>query len=76
MVGWILGFFAAMVLLGFALGGALLSVLYLRFAAHERWRVSVGYGVAVLLLLLVVFQHLLAIPFPPGLVFEWLGFEL
>ncbi len=76
VVAWILGFFAAIVLLGFTLGGALLSAAYLRLAAHERWRVSVGYGIATYLLLEIVFRRLLTIPFPPGILFEWLGFDL
>jgi hypothetical protein len=75
VVGWILGFFAAIVLLGFALGGGLLSALYLRLGAHERWRVSVAYGIGTLLALEIVFHRLLYIPFPPGLVFEWLGLD-
>jgi hypothetical protein len=73
VVAWILGFFAAIVLLGFAVGGALLSALYLRFGARERWQISVGYGLATLVVLQVVFQRMLMIPFPVGLVFEWLG---
>ena len=75
VVGWILGFFAVMVLVGFAAGGALTSAAYLRLAARERWRVSVGYGVATYVLLEVVFHRLLAIPLPMGLVLEWLGFD-
>lgn len=75
-VGWIGAFFLAMVLLGFAIGGGLLSALYVRFAAHERWRVSIVYGVVAYLLLEVLFHRLLSIPLPDGLVLDWLGIDL
>lgn len=75
VVGWILGFFAAIVLLGFAIGGAIGSVLYLRLMARERWRVAVGYGIATYLLLELLFRGLIGIPFPVGIVFDWLDLD-
>ena len=75
VVGWILGFFAAIMLLGFGIGGGITSALYLRLAARERWRTSLIYGVVAYALLEVVFRRALAIPFPPGLVFDWLNLD-
>lgn len=76
VVAWILGFFAAIIVLGFGVGGGLLSTLYLRFAARERWLLSGVYGVITLLVIEIGFRRLLAIPFPPGMVFDWLGLDL
>ena len=75
VVGWILGFFAAIVLLGFAIGGGIGSALYLRLMAGERWRVAIGYGIAAYLLLELLFRGLIGIPFPVGLVFDWLDLD-
>ena len=76
VVGWILGFFALIWLVGFAIGGAFASALYLRLGARERWPLSLVYGVVAYLLLEVVFRRMLAIPFPDGAVFEWLDLQL
>jgi hypothetical protein len=75
VVGWILGFFAAIWLLGWAIGGGVASAAYLRFAAHERWRVSIVYGVIAFLLLDIVFRQMLLIPFTVGTIFEWLNLD-
>lgn len=75
VVGWILGFFGAIVLLGFAIGGGIGSLLYLRLMAGERWRVAVVYGMATALLLEVLFRGLIGIPFPAGALFEWLNLD-
>ena len=75
VVGWILGFFALIWLLGFAIGGAIASVLYLRLGAHERWHLSLIYGVITYLLLEIIFRQMLSIPFTVGAVFEWLNLD-
>jgi hypothetical protein len=75
VVGWVLGFFAAIVLLGFAIGGGIASLLYLRLMAGERWRVAVSYGIATAFLLEVLFRGVIGIPFPAGVVFEWLNLD-
>ena len=75
VVAWILGFFAAIVLLGFAIGGGIASGLYLRLMAREPWRASVAYGIVTALLLELVFRGLIGIPFPLGALFEWLGLD-
>jgi hypothetical protein len=63
------------VLLGFAIGGGVGSLLYLRLMARERWSVAVAYGIATALLLEVLFRGLIGIPFPVGALFEWLNLD-
>jgi Tripartite tricarboxylate transporter TctB family len=75
VVAWILGFLGAIVLLGFAIGGGIGSALYLRFMARERWRVAIAYGIVTYLLLELLFRGLIGIPFPVGMLFEWLSLD-
>ena len=75
VVAWILGFLGAIVLLGFAIGGGIGSALYLRLMAGERWRVAIAYGIATYLLLELLFRGLIGIPFPVGMLFEWLSLD-
>ena len=72
IVGWILGFFASIWLLGFSVTVPLCTFLFLKAGAGERWLTS------VLLALLgwagfhAVFVHSLSLPFPPGVLTEML----
>lgn len=75
LIGWILGLFAAVVLLGFPIGGALFTLIMLLVWARERTWICILYAVCVYLVLEVAFRQLLLIPFATGLVFEWVGFE-
>jgi cation transporter-like permease len=67
IVGWILIMTMGIVLLGFELGSAVISFAFLRFAAHETVRISVGVSVLTYLFFYVIFDRALNIPFPPGL---------
>jgi hypothetical protein len=43
--------------------------------AREHWRVAIGYGVATYLLLELLFRGVIGIPFPVGIVFDWLDLD-
>ena len=75
VVAWIRGFFAAIIVLGFAIGGSIASTLYVRLMARERWRTSVIYGIVTYLSLEIVFRKLIGIPFPVGVLFDWLNLD-
>ncbi|MBI4493091.1 MAG: tripartite tricarboxylate transporter TctB family protein [Chloroflexi bacterium] len=75
VVGWVLGYLGAVWLLGFAIGGGIATVFYLRLGFGERWRTTLIYGLATYLALEVVFRQVLLIPFPVGTVFEWLDLD-
>ncbi len=70
IVGWILGFFASIWLLGFPVTVPLCTFLFLKVGAGEKWLVS------LLLTLLAwggfhaIFVHSLSLPFPPGTLVE------
>lgn len=73
MVGWIFAIAAGIGLLGFELGAALFSFLFLRFVAHESVRMSVGIALGTYLFFYLVFDLALNIPFPHGLIADLFG---
>ena len=75
IIAWILGFAAAIWLLGFQLGIGLASLLYLKFAG-ERWRAVIGITVAVLAGVVLVFDCGMHIFFAEGKLFVWSGISM
>jgi tripartite tricarboxylate transporter TctB family protein len=73
MVGWVLAITLGIVLLGFELGAALLTFLFLHFASRERLRTSILIAVGTYLSFYILFDRLLFIPFPAGAVGDALG---
>jgi hypothetical protein len=71
--GWIGGFFAAIMLLGFPIAVPLLVVAYLRFEGKESWLFSGAFALMVWGAFYGLFERLLHLPFPPGWLLEWLG---
>ena len=68
----ILGFFAAIWLLGFPVAVPLTIVLYLKAGARERWTISITLALFGWLCFYGLFDHLLHVPFPQGQLFIWL----
>jgi len=73
-MAWIAGFFAAIVLLGFPVAVPLLVFLYLKVPGGERWGLSLVFTVAVWAIFYGLFDRLLHLPFPDGLIVTWTGF--
>ena len=72
---WILGMFVAIWLVGFALATLVTTLLYLRVGARERWAVSLALSVGGFLFVHGLFERVLAVPFPPGQLLTWLGYD-
>jgi hypothetical protein len=72
LLGWLLGFLAAIWLLGFPLGGTLGTLAYLKLAARERWPISLGVTAGTGLFFLLMIKGLNT-PFPAGTLFELLA---
>jgi TctA family transporter len=70
MVAWILGFFAAIWLLGFSVAVPLTILIYLK-GAQERWPISIALAGLGWLAFYGLFDHLLHVPFPEGQLFLW-----
>ena len=73
MFGWIFSYFLAIWLLGFPIGGSLCSFIQLKFASKEKWLISIVLTIGLWAFVYVLFERLLHVPFPPGQIFEWLG---
>jgi len=65
-VGWMVGFFAAIALIGFPYAVPLFVFLYLRLQGREGWMFSVLFSAAVWGFFYLVFDRLLHLPFPAG----------
>jgi putative tricarboxylic transport membrane protein len=73
MFGWIAGYFVAIWLLGFTIGGVLCTFLSLKVGSRERWPISLAITAAIFAFVYGVFVTALHVPFPPGALFDWLG---
>jgi hypothetical protein len=65
-VAWMLGFFAAIVLLGFPLAVPLFVLLYLKLQGREGWVLSIVVTLAVWGVFYGLFDRLLHLPFAAG----------
>jgi len=72
-VAWMIGFFAAIVLVGFQAAIPLLTLCYLKLQGRESWGLSIVFAIAISAAVYLVFDWLLHLPFPPGLLLGWLG---
>jgi TctA family transporter len=75
--GWMVGFAACMAVVGLIPTVPIFIVSFMRIEGRESWKIVVPMAVAVVLLIYVVFDQLLAIPWPPtllGLFFPALKF--
>ena len=70
-VGWMLGFFAAIVLLGFPIAVPLFVLLYLKLQGGEGWVLSVVMTAVVWGIFYGLFDLLLHLPFPAGWLLGW-----
>jgi hypothetical protein len=71
-IGWILGFFAAIVLLGFPIAVPLFVFLYLKVQGKESWALSIVFSLAVWAVFYGLFDRLLHLPFHTGWLLAWL----
>ena len=72
IMGWIAGYLAAIWLLGFAIGGTLVTFLSLKFGSRERWPITLALTAGAAAFVHFVFERALNVPFPPGQLFVWL----
>ncbi len=65
--GWMAGFMAVMALIGLIPTVPIFIIAYMRIEGREPWKIVIPMAVAVVVLIYVVFDQLLAIPWPPTL---------
>jgi TctA family transporter len=73
IVAWILGFFLAIWLLGFVIAVPVASFLYFCFAGGEKWSLSLPLSLAAWAVFYGLFDYLLHLPFPEGMLLTWLN---
>jgi len=73
MFGWIVGYLAAIWLLGFTIGGVLCTFLSLKIGSREPWPISLALTAATFAFVYGIFTWALHVPFPPGALFDWIG---
>ena len=72
--GWAIGFFVAIVLVGFQLAVPLLLFAYIRLQGKESWLFTIVFTAAVWAFFYGLFDLLLHLPFPAGVLFGgWSG---
>ncbi len=71
--GWILGFFALILLLGFKVAVPLFVLLYLRLQGREGWVLSLAFAFGLWAFFYGLFDYLLHLPFPAGWIQTWIG---
>jgi hypothetical protein len=71
--GWIFGFLATILLLGFPLAVPLFVFLYLKLQGQEGWIFSAVFTALVWVFFYGLFDRLLHLPFPEGWMLTWLG---
>jgi putative tricarboxylic transport membrane protein len=70
ILGWTVGFFVAIWLLGFSYAVPLTMVLYLKLAGREKWPITVIMTFCTWGFFYLLFQRMLNVPFPDGLIFD------
>lgn len=70
---WIVGFFAAILLLGFPVAVPLFVFLYLRLQGREGWLFSAVFTAVVWAFFYGLFDRLLHLPFSDGWLITWLS---
>jgi len=72
--GWILGLFLMIWLINFKFSIPLFTFLYLKFEARERFLSSFLLAGLMIALIIGIFDFVVHVPWPKGLVERWLGF--
>lgn len=67
---WTIGFFVAIWLLGFSYAVPLTLLLYLKFGGSEKWPMTIAVTFFTWLFYWSLFEWLLKVPFPEGLLIE------
>ena len=65
--GWMAGFAACMAVIGLIPTVPIFIISFMRIEGREPWKIVIPMAAAVVLLIYVVFDQLLAIPWPPTL---------
>ena len=71
----VLVFTVGVLLLGFRISAFLLPLAFFRLAGREQWRVALPIAAGTYVTFVIVFAMGLNIPFPNGMLADWLGLQ-
>jgi hypothetical protein len=72
IIGWTVGFFITIWLLGFSYAVPVTMVLYLKIAGREKWPITAVMAFGSWVFFYLLFERMLSVPFPDGLIFTLL----
>ena len=72
IIGWVLGFFLAIWLLGFNTTVPVATFLYLKFGSGEKWGITLILTLVAWIFFYGLFDYVIHLPFPKGELFLWL----
>ncbi len=72
IMAWLAGFFLAIWLLGFVPAAPVMTFVYLKTSGREKWWLSAVLAFASWLFFYGLFDYLIHLPFPPGVLLDWL----
>jgi putative tricarboxylic transport membrane protein len=70
---WIVAYFLAIWFLGFSYAVPLMIFAHVKFGAAEKWPLSLALTAGGWAFFYLLFERSLHVPFPPGLIFDWLA---
>jgi len=68
---WLFVYLAVIILLGFSVGVTICVFAQTKFEGREKWLHSIVLTVVAFILSYVLFERVLHVPFPPGLLLTW-----
>ena len=71
MLGWLALFFVMIWLLGFIAAAPVMTFLYLKVGAREKWGTSIALALLSWLFFYGLFVWAIQLPFPAGALFDW-----
>jgi TctA family transporter len=69
--GYLLGFMAAMAVIGLIPTAFFFVILFMRLEGKEPWRLTLIYAATLTIAIFVVFDYLMSLPWPPTLLGQW-----
>jgi hypothetical protein len=74
LVAWLAAFLVLIGLFSFLIGLPLAMLAYLKIESREKWPLTIALAAATFAYLYAVFDQVLHVPWPPGLITSQLGF--
>jgi TctA family transporter len=69
--GYLIGFMAVMSVIGLIPTAGLFIIFFMRYEGKERWRLVLTYAACTVALIYVMFDQVMAVPWPQTLIGQW-----